>query len=793
MRRSALLHTNTLNPLKRGPGEDSSLPPAPKKPAMAVCAVTPNTRPASSQGQAPLGPQQAPGQPLHGQLHGHLHGHHGQQQGQQQGEAAAAAEARFFRAFFAKAGPKKHKNFDDGVVRLCGMSAVLFDMEGKQIGKSTAVKGLAAQTAGCTMSIGGYEVELEAAIAKSLFDSGSVFLKQAPAPAQTAPAASSASASTSTSQQQQQQLSRPFQGHFAQSHAQHSVVARPLFDPATVPNALVLNPRRGPAEVAVVADPAIARVLRPHQREGLSFMYECVMGLREGLGGTGCVLADEMGLGKTIQTIALIWTLLKQGPEGRPAIKRAVIVCPSSLVENWRAEVRKWLGDERLRTMAVEAGGAAESSLSDFEHGYKPVLVISYEMFRKWGDKIAAIKSIGLVVCDEGHRLKNDKIKTSQALSALPTARRVVLTGTPVQNHLDEFFCMVEFCNPGVFGTPQSFRRVFADPIEAGRVAGAPEAARALSEARSEELLRITRGFLLRRTADIMAMYLPPKTEAVVFCRPTEQEKRAYREVSSAYLGPYATSAGTDALAAIQALRRVCSDDLRTSKLALLAGLLGNIRAQSADRVVLVSTSTRALDLVGTLLDGLGLTHVRLDGSTPADKRMALVDAFNRRGSPTFAFLLSAKAGGVGLNLVGANRLVLLDPDWNPSTDLQAMARVHRDGQTKPVVIYRLLTTGTIEEKIFQRQIKKVGLSDRVVDDDSASNPGSSSFTLAELRDLFRLREDTDSDTYELLKDEDPAWAKSGQTNEQPETSQEVKANLMLAGCQQVSFIHIQE
>ena len=185
-----------------------------------------------------------------------------------------------------------------------------------------------------------------------------------------------------------------------------------------------------------------------------------------------------------------------------------------------------------------------------------------------------------------------------------------------------------------------------------------------------------------------------------------------------------------------------------SGKLRVLDRLLTTIRRTTEEKIVIVSNYTSTLDVLQNMLIGRGFSWLRLDGSTPTDKRQDLVDRFNKVDADSaFAFLLSAKSGGAGINLIGASRLVLVDLDWNPAIDLQAMARIHRDGQKRPVMIYRLLTTGCFDEKIFQRKITKQGLADSVMD----NKAGSSAFTLAELRDLFSLDEGTECQTHDLL------------------------------------------
>ncbi|WIA32931.1 hypothetical protein OEZ86_006099 [Tetradesmus obliquus] len=615
-------------------------------------------------------------------------------------------------------------------------------------------------------------------------------------------------------------------------------------------------------EHAVVVDAMLTRWLRPHQREGVQFMFECVTGLRLAE-GRGCILADDMGLGKTLQGIALMWTLLQQGSPalgGKPIAKRAIIVCPTSLVSNWDSECTKWLKG-RCRTLAL-----CESSRDDVidaitrfvaPHSSYHCLIISYETFRLHAPRLTAPGSCDLLICDEAHRLKNDATLTNRALDSLPCRRRVLLSGTPMQNHLDEFFAMVDFCNPGVLGSPAEFRKRFEAPILAGREPGAAPDVAALGEARSGELSGLVNAFILRRTNKLLSDHLPPKVVQVVVCRLGELQRalRGFKVVQvvvcrlgelqqqlyEAFLLSNATrrllagSKATGVLSAITSLKKLCNhpkliyDTLHSKaqvdgtvvegfegvgelfppglfdngrpgrgemalgweclsgKMGFVAQLLAVLRATTDDKVVIVSNYTQTLDLFAALCRQRGYVHLRLDGSTSITKRQKLVGQLNAPGSKVFVFLLSSKAGGCGLNLVGANRLILFDPDWNPATDKQAAARVWRDGQRKRVYVYRLLTAGTIEEKVFQRQISKEGLQ-QVVDAAAAApgalgaaqgqgasageglaaedggkgggksnkgGQGASSMSLMsaeELRELFSLRPDVASDTYEVIR-----------------------------------------
>lgn len=288
--------------------------------------------------------------------------------------------------------------------------------------------------------------------------------------------------------------------------------------------------------------------------------------------------------------------------------------------------------------------------------------------------------------------------------------------------------------------------------------------------------------FILRRSSDILSKFLPRKTELVLFCRPTKlQIEVQHRLLSSSTIESFIQEPNAARqLQAIMLLRKVCnsvglllkdaesSESLQvqsslanvqelingtpqqshSGKLSLLSKLLYEIRSTTSEKVVIVSQFTQTLQVIQDCLSTQSMTHVRLDGSTPANKRQEIVDKFNRSPQSTcFAFLLSAKSGGCGLNLIGGSRLILYDSDWNPSVDLQAMARIHRDGQKNPVFIYRLLTTGMIDEKIYQRQLTKQGLSDSLMD----SKAAGSAFSTAELRDLFSFQADTDCSTHDLL------------------------------------------
>ena len=569
---------------------------------------------------------------------------------------------------------------------------------------------------------------------------------------------------------------------------QESKEPRPRHEPTAAQALVMKRPKsvpHGKQVVDIVVDPLLTKHLRDHQREGIKFMYECVMGMRE-FDGQGAILADEMGLGKTLQTIALLWTLLKQNPicdglrESPPIIKKALIVCPVTLINNWRQEFRKWLGVDRLGVYVFDD---SKKRITDFTEGKAyPVGIIGYEKLRTVVEDLKKGHGIDIVIADEGHRLKTAKNKSAQAIRSLNTSRRVILSGTPIQNDLSEFFMMVDFVNPDLLGTFKKFTKDFEIPIEKSRQPSASTKDLEKGKAKSEELASLTSMFILRRTTDILSTYLPSKTEYVLLCRPTAAQASTYQHVLAcpAFQGALGNSEAS--LQLITLLKKLCNSPSllngkilsgpSTSMAPLTAALLGSVPSQllrtnagstklrvldqlmhilrttTSEKIILVSNYTTTLDLLQTLLISLSYPYLRLDGSTPSSKRQELVDRFNRSpASECFAFLLSAKSGGFGLNLIGASRLVLFDVDWNPATDLQAMARIHRDGQKRPCVIYRFLMAGGLDEKIWQRQTTKLGLASNVLD----QNGGTSNFKKEELKDLFRLDEGLSCQSHDLL------------------------------------------
>ncbi|KAG8992209.1 DNA-dependent ATPase protein rad54 [Tulasnella sp. JGI-2019a] len=557
-------------------------------------------------------------------------------------------------------------------------------------------------------------------------------------------------------------------------------------------------------KIPVVIDPRLTKVLRPHQVEGVKFLYKCTTGMIVP-NQYGCIMADEMGLGKTLQCIALLWTLLKQSPRpGKGTIEKCIIVCPSSLVKNWANELVKWLGPGVIAALAVDGKGTKTELIERVRRwvGAKgrnvtqPVMIVSYETLRTLTAELTNCP-VGLLLCDEGHRLKNSDSLTFQSLMTIQVERRVILSGTPIQNDLSEYFSLLNFANPDFLGSKMDFRKNYENAIIKGRDADATDVVKAESEKKLKELGGLVAKFIIRRTNDLLSKYLPVKYEQVVFCGLSPLQLALYRHfIISPEIKKLLHGTGSQPLKAIGILKKLCNhpelldlpDDIPgcehllpdgfvgaggnagagasaqfgrdrsagrsvdcswSGKFAVLERFLDRMRRETDDKIVLISNYTQTLDLFAKLCRSKGYGFFRLDGTMATAKRQKLVDQFNNPEGKEFVFLLSSKAGGCGINLIGANRLILFDPDWNPAADQQALARVWRDGQKKECFVYRFISTGTIEEKIFQRQSAKQALSSCVVDEKEDTERH---FSVDNLRQLFLFKEGTLCETHETYK-----------------------------------------
>ena len=446
--------------------------------------------------------------------------------------------------------------------------------------------------------------------------------------------------------------------------------------------------------------------LRPYQEDGFRWL------VRLGRWGAGACLADDMGLGKTVQTLAL---LLDRAPNGP-----ALVVAPTSVVANWLDEARRFAPTLNPRTYTGPAASRAPR-LRDL--GPFDVVVTTYGLLHIDADALTGI-DWDTVVLDEAQAIKNPATKRARAARRLKAAFRIVTTGTPIQNNVVDLFSLFGFLNRGLLGSQKRFRENFALPVSRD---GDPAA--------RTRLRRLIAPFVLRRVKADVLDDLPPRTEVTLHVEMSPEEaalyealrQRAVEDLEALALRRPGKGVGTEAgqrrlqvLAHLTRLRLACCnprlvhpDGPPSSKLKTFATTLDELR-QGRHKVLVFSQFVRHLKLIEDHLAESGIPYQYLDGSTPAKARTKRIAAFQKGEGD--AFLISLKAGGVGLNLTAADYVIHMDPWWNPAAEDQASDRAHRIGQTRPVTIYRLVTKGTIEEQIVELHRSKRELADRLLE-----------------------------------------------------------------------------
>ncbi len=454
-------------------------------------------------------------------------------------------------------------------------------------------------------------------------------------------------------------------------------------------------------EVALPA--TLAAALRDYQKEGVNWLRFLE---NHGLGG---ILADEMGLGKTLQTLAWL-----QGKRTQPEVqgKPALIVCPTSLVENWAEEAQRWVPDSSVLLLS---GAERHERWAEVEAA--DLVVTSYALIRRDIDRYRGIE-FSAAVLDEAQHIKNHSTLNAKAAKQLRARNRLVLTGTPIENSVADLWSIMDFLMPGYLGPNDTFRQGYELPI----ARGGEEA-----EAAQARLRRKLQPFLLRRLKRDVAKELPPKIERIGWCTLTPDQRVVYEELlqaSQRRLADLVSKQGfnksrMEILTTLLRLRQLsCHLDLLklpdlkaeepSGKLNMFTELLDEA-LDGGHRLLVFSQFVSMLKILRTHLDGAGIDYCYLDGSTK--NRMDEVRRFNgSRNIP--AFLVSLKAGGTGLNLTGADMVIHFDPWWNPAVEDQATDRAYRIGQKRTVYSVKLITRGTVEEKVLALQRKKRAVID---------------------------------------------------------------------------------
>uniref|UniRef100_A0A3Q2TIX6 RAD54 like 2 n=1 Tax=Fundulus heteroclitus TaxID=8078 RepID=A0A3Q2TIX6_FUNHE len=668
---------------------------------------------------------------------------------------------------------------------------------------------------------------------------------------------------------------------------------------------VLVNLNHPAAEEDIFLSPQLARAVKPHQIGGIRFLYDNLVESLELFGnssGFGCILAHSMGLGKTLQVISFIDVLFRH-----TQAHTVLAIVPVNTLQNWLSEFNTWVPPPEAlppdTDPALVAPRAFKVHILNDEHKNTAsrakvvedwsrdggVLLMGYEMYRllslkksfvagrkkrskkagghdminldeedrqqellKGVEKALSRPGPDVVICDEGHRIKNCHASTSQALKNIQTRRRVVLTGYPLQNNLVEYWCMVDFVRPDFLGTRQEFSNMFERPILNGQCVDSTPQDIQLMRYRSHVLHSLLEGFVQRRGHDVLRDQLPSKDEHVILVRLSPLQRALYTEFMNRF-----REAGNTGWLSLNPLKAFCVcckiwnhpdvlyealqkenlaseqdldlDDITSASQARcstsapgpkskgldnpdpIGGLSLNQLQEKANQVItyewakelmcdykpgvlensakmvllfhLIEESVKKGDKILVFSQSLStltviedflakrpvppspysasrpnqnwvrnLNYYRLDGSTTASERERLINQFNDpTNTSAWVFLLSTRAGCLGVNLIGANRVVVFDASWNPCHDAQAVCRVYRYGQRKPCHIYRLVCDFTLEKKIYDRQISKQGMSDRVVDD---LNPVLN-FTRREVESLLHfVEEEPDPSQVRLLPGE---------------------------------------
>ncbi|GKY98256.1 hypothetical protein MPSEU_000783300 [Mayamaea pseudoterrestris] len=470
-------------------------------------------------------------------------------------------------------------------------------------------------------------------------------------------------------------------------------------------------------ELQVLMQPdAIKAELRDYQMEGLQFMarmYACNMGM---------ILGDEMGLGKTIQTISLICYLKEHHGLTGPNL----IICPMSVLYSWCSEIKKW--SPSLKYLRFHSSSTTDASIHNEDLMKYDMIVTTYEMAK--APKLAHFwqrHTFRLLVLDEGHRIKSTETQTTQAICKIHAENRLILTGTPLSNTLTELYSLLHFLAGDVFTTSEPFDDAFDLTLNK------------VDDKRLSQAHIMLSTLMLQRRKEKVEKLIPTNLETKVICPLSTIQIWWYKAIllkDIALLSNGGAGKGKLLSNLIMQLRKCClhpflfdgAEDIGATTLELLIGASGKLAVldkllcslyRKKHRVCLFSQFTRVLDILEDYCIGRGWKFVRFDGSTARAKRNFVVNSFNAPNSDKFLFLMSTRAGGMGLNLQTADTCILYDSDWNPSADKQAMARVCRIGQTKKVHTYRLVTEGTVEERMIERAEKKLYL-DRMVTRDGS-------------------------------------------------------------------------
>ncbi|XP_045393943.1 probable global transcription activator SNF2L1 isoform X5 [Lemur catta] len=476
--------------------------------------------------------------------------------------------------------------------------------------------------------------------------------------------------------------------------------------------------------------------LRDYQIRGLNWLISLY---ENGVNG---ILADEMGLGKTLQTIALLGYLKHYRNIPGPHM----VLVPKSTLYNWMNEFKRWVPSLRVICFVGDKAARAAFIRDEMMPGEWDVCVTSYEIVIKEKSVFKKFHWRYLVI-DEAHRIKNEKSKLSEIVREFKSTNRLLLTGTPLQNNLHELWALLNFLLPDVFNSADDFDSWFDTKNCLG------------DQKLVERLHAVLKPFLLRRIKTDVEKSLPPKKEIKIYLGLSKMQREWYTKILMKDIDVLNSAGKMDKmrlLNILMQLRKCCNHPYlfdgaepgppyttdehvvsNSGKMVVLDKLLAKLKEQGS-RVLIFSQMTRLLDILEDYCMWRGYDYCRLDGQTPHEEREEAIEAFNAPNSSKFIFMLSTRAGGLGINLASADVVILYDSDWNPQVDLQAMDRAHRIGQKKPVRVFRLITDNTVEERIVERAEIKLRLDSIVIQQGRLIDQQSNKLAKEEMLQMIR-------------------------------------------------------
>ncbi|EKE41477.1 hypothetical protein ENUP19_0213G0009 [Entamoeba nuttalli] len=495
-----------------------------------------------------------------------------------------------------------------------------------------------------------------------------------------------------------------------------------------------------------------------HQRIGVKWMYEL---FKQHAGG---IIGDEMGLGKTLMVLAFLeglqCTFFNKEKTETLTCGNSLVVAPLTLIPHWVSEAHRFVPSLRVIILHNDLSSTNKDNINLLNTTHNSLYLTTYEFIRTHKDILSEYLWF-CIVLDEGHKIKNPNAEISKAVKMLEAHQRLLLSGSPIQNNLSELWSLFDFVYPGKLGTLPLFQQQFIKPIRYGSYTSASYFQFMAALKCAKGLRDMIAPFFLRRIKKEVLPSLPTRQEKFVYCPLTPKQRSMYLEYVNSSSIAKVIDGDMDMLAAIDTLRKICNhphlinktEDLtpetiykESSKLKYVCDLLKQFKKEGHKALIFCQTR-QMLNIIEQMMLNENFKYLRMDGLVSSNKRPEYISQFNN--DPTvLVFILTTRVGGLGINLTGADRVIMYDPDWNPTVDSQAKERTLRIGQDRDVIIYRLICSGTIEEHIYQKQMAKEILSDKILCNEEEKT--RKQFKKQFIREFFQLIDEKQKEVYEI-------------------------------------------